>query len=283
MQPAATENLIEALIQLLREEDDRLEIVRQKLIEIGAPARPLLKRSAEQGTPPISERAGQILESIRLEEMDHEWQAYVRKEPCSLEEGVFLLARFGDPHLDAARYRGRLDQMAEALRDRLRPDQSPEEVIGAFNRYLFSELKFSGNKLQYYLPENSYIQTLLDLKKGIPISLSVLMLLVADRLQLPMSGVGMPGHFLVKWAAGKRDIYIDPFNLGQILSRDEIAAYLAEGGMVWKDEYLETVSSRQIIARMIRNLIHIYKQEGQEEKGAWLERFYEWVRLSFKG
>lgn len=281
MHLSATENLIEALIQLLQEEDERLEIVRQKLIEIGAPARPLLQKSADQGAPLISERAGRILESIRLEEMDKEWQAYVRKDPCPLEEGVFLLSRFGEPQLDTERYRQRLDEMAEVLRERLESDQTPEEIIEAFNHYLFRELQFSGNKLQYYLPGNSYIHTLLDLKKGIPISLSVLILLLAERLRLPMCGVGMPGHFLVKWAEGGREIYIDPFNLGQILSRDEIAAYLSEGGMVWKDDYLETVSSRQIIARMIRNLAHIYKQEGEAEKGAWLERFYEWVRLSF--
>src|SRR5581483_8828479 len=281
MHPSATENLVEALIQLLLEEDERLEIVRQKLIEIGAPARPLLQKTAEQGVPVLAERAGQVLESIRLEEMDKEWQAYVRKDPCPLEEGVFLLARFGDSRLDVERYRQRLDQMAEALRERLEPDQSPEEVIEIINRFLFHELKFSGNKLQYYLPENSYIHTLLDLKKGIPISLSVLVLLLAERLRLPMHGVGMPGHFLVKWVESNREIFIDPFNLGQILSRDEIAAYLSEGGVTWKDEYLETVSSRQIIARMIRNLIHIYKQEGETEKGAWVERFYEWVRLSF--
>lgn len=281
MHSSATENLVEALIQLLQEEDERLEIVRQKLIEIGAPARPLLQRSAEQGAPLIAERAGRILESIRLEEMDKEWQAYVRKDPCPLEEGVFLLARFGDSRLDVEHYRQRLDEMAETLRERLEPDQSPEEAIDIINQYLFHELKFSGNKLQYYLPENSYIHTLLDRKKGIPISLSVLMLLLAERLRLPMHGVGMPGHFLVKWAESNREIFIDPFNLGQILSRDEIAAYLSGGGVTWKDEYLETVSSRQIIARMIRNLIHIYKQEGEAEKAAWMERFYEWVRLSF--
>lgn len=281
MHSSATENLIEALIHLLQEEDERLEIVRRKLIEIGAPARPLLQKSAETGTPLISERAGQILESIRLEEMDKEWQAYVRKDPCPLEEGVFLLARFGESQLDTERYRQRLDEMAEVLRERMGSDRTPEEIIEALNHYLFRELQFSGNKLQYYLPENSYIHSLLDLKKGIPISLSVLILLLADRLRLPMYGVGMPGHFLVKWVEGSREIYIDPFNLGQRLSKDEIAAYLSEGGMVWKDDYLETVSSRQIIARMIRNLVHIYKQEGEAEKGAWLERFYEWVRLSF--
>jgi regulator of sirC expression with transglutaminase-like and TPR domain len=281
MHPSATENLIEALIQLLREEDERLEIVREKLIEIGAPARPLLQKSAAQGLPVISERAGQILESIRLEEMDKEWQAYVRKEPCPLEEGVFLLARFGNSNLDTEYYQQKLDRMAEVLQDRFGSRHLPEEIIEILNQYLFRELNFSGNKLQYYLPENSYIHNLLDLKKGIPISLSVLILLLAERLDLPISGVGMPGHFLVKWVEGGREIYIDPFNLGQILSRDEIAAYLSEGGMTWKDEYLETVSSRQIIARMIRNLIHIYKQEGEGEKEVWLERFYEWVRLSF--
>lgn len=277
---SSSNHLVEALVRLLEEEEERFEIVRRKLIEIGAPALPLLKRSAVYGAPLVSERAADILESIRLETLDRAWQEYVRKEPCPLEEGVFLLAQFYDPSIDIGRYRGELDRMAEVLGGRIGTDTAPKKIIEIINDYLFHELRFSGNKLQYYLPENNYIHTVLDRRKGIPISLSAVMLLLAERLRLPLYGVGLPGHFLVKWVSEKGEIFIDPFNQGQILTRDEIAAYLAEGGMAWKNEYLEKVSSRQTIARMIRNLIHIYTQEGETEKGAWLGQIYEWVRLS---
>lgn len=282
MNSSGSQNLIEALIQLLEEEEERYEIVRQKLIEIGPPALPSLTKWVAKGSPRVSERARDVLESIRLEALDDEWQNYVLKEPCPLEEGVFLLARFGNPSIDPQRYREKLNQMAKTVRDRTSAQSDPYRTIQIFNDYLFKELKFSGNRLQYYIPENSYIDTLLDLKKGIPISLSVLVLLLSERLHFPIYGVGMPGHFLIAWSDPQHEIYIDPFNQGRILTRDEIEAFLTEGGLEFKEDYLKRASSRQIIARMIRNLIHIYTHEGDVEKAAWLGRFFERVRLSIE-
>lgn len=271
---------IELLIRLLGEEESHFEIIRQKLIEIGAPALPALERSVREGSPLISERAGQVMESIRLEMLDREWERYAEKESGSLEEGVFLLARFAYPELDPQRYQAQLNQMADILRSRIQSRSSPTEVIGALNDYLFNELHFSGNRENYYVPENSYINRVLETKRGIPISLSVVMLLVAERLNLPLYGIGMPGHFLIAWSDGQTEIFIDPFNEGRVMIREEIESALSEDESELLDQYLQKVSTRQILARMIRNLIQIYAEEGKTEKKWWLERFHERVRQS---
>ena len=280
MRRSTTESLIKALIQLLREDEDRFVIVREKLIEIGAPARPALREAVTEGDPLISKRAAEVLEAIGLEEMDQAWRAYAQKEPRSLEEGVFLLARFHTPETPLDPHRRRLDQMAQALRERIGVERDPQRVIQAINHYLFHELRFSGNRLQYYLPENSYIHTLLDRERGIPISLSALFLCLAEKLRLPLYGVGLPGHFLVQWSDAQHEIYIDPFNQGQTLTREEIAANLAKGGMVLHQEHLQKVGARQILARMMRNLIDIYTQEEEMEKAKWLGRFEDRLRPS---
>lgn len=277
MNSPENDRTLDALIRLLEEEGAHFEIIRRRLIEIGSPALPALERCVREGAPLISERAVQIIESIRLEALDEEWQRYAEKEPCSLEEGVFLLARFAYPEMNSEIYRTKIDRMAEVLRRRIQPDSSPPAVIRTLNQYLFEELLFSGNRENYYLPENSYINTVLDTKKGIPISLSVVMLLLAERLNLPLHGIGMPGHFLVSWSDERDEIYIDPFHEGRMLTRGEIESQLPgdEKGLI--AQYLRKVSTRQIITRMIRNLIHIYTEGGETEKGSWLERFHKRV------
>lgn len=280
MSSSEKDGTLDALIRLLGEKESHFKIIRQRLVEIGPSALPALERCVREGAPLISERADRIIESIRLEAMEGEWQRYAEKEPCSLEEGVFLLARFAYPEMDPDPYRAQINRMAEALRERIRPASSPPEVIRTLNHYLFDGLRFSGNRENYYRPENSYINTILETKKGIPISLSVVMLLLAQRLNLPLHGIGMPGHFLVSWSDGQEEIYIDPYNQGRMLSRGEIESQLSGDEKGLFDQYLRKVSTRQIIARMIRNLIHIYTQEGETEKASWLERFHKRIYRS---
>lgn len=277
MDSSERDGTLDALIQLLGEEGARFEIIRQRLVEIGSPALPALERCVGEGVPLISERADEIIESIRLETLDGEWQRYAEKESCSLEEGVFLLSRFAYPEMNPEIYRAEINRMAEVLRERIQPNAASPAVIRTLNHYLFEELQFSGNRENYYLPENSYINTVLETKKGIPISLSVVMLLLAERLNLPLHGIGMPGHFLVSWLDAQDEIYIDPFNKGRMLTRGEIESQPSEDDKGLLGQYLRKVSTRQIIARMIRNLIHIYTQGGETEKGSWLERFHKRV------
>ncbi len=274
------DGMIEALIQLLGEEESHFEIIRQRFIEIGPPALPALQRCLREGSFLISERADRVIESIRLESLDQEWRSYAEKDPCPLEEGVFLLARFAYPEMDPKIYQAQLDKMAALLRERIRSVSPSTEVIRRINDYLFNELHFSGNRENYYLPENSYINAVLETKKGIPISLSVVMLLLGERLNLPLYGIGMPGHFLIAWSDRKEEIFIDPFNEGEMLTRNEIESTLAKEDRVLLNQYLQKVSTRQIIARMIRNLIQIYNEEGKIEKKSWLERFHERVRAA---
>jgi len=267
------EGLIETLIQLLGEKEEHLDIVGQRLVEIGPPAIPQLERVRRNGEPLLVKRAAKIIESIQYGVQDQDWAVYAQMNPAPLEEGVFLLARFSDPTLDLAPYRRQLNQMASTLQERISRTSLTADVISIINRYLFQELNFSGNTTDYYLPENSYIHTLLTHKKGIPISLSVLVLLLAKRLSLPIYGIGMPGHFLIQWSDAHHEIYIDPFNNGRPLTRDQVKALLTKDGGTFEERYLQCATPRQILARMMNNLIRVYQQMDEEEKVHWLSRF----------
>src|SRR5918992_572049 len=136
-----------------------------------------------------------------------------------LGRATLLIASEEYPGLDILRYVARLEAMAAAVRPTVGATDDPQEQIEHLNTYLFVERGFRGNTQEYYDPRNSFLNDVLDRKLGIPITISVVYMEVGRRVGMPLQGVGMPGHFIVKYAHPEADTYIDPFNKGQVLSR----------------------------------------------------------------
>jgi regulator of sirC expression with transglutaminase-like and TPR domain len=182
------------------------------------------------------------------------------REPDPAYLGLLIAAQFY-PGLDVERYLQRVDALAERVRVRLGRGRSPLRVIQAINGVLFGEEGFAGNLEDYYDPRNSFLNEVLDRKTGIPISLSAVYLAVAHRLGHPVSGVGLPMHFIVKVPSGKGDIYVDPFHGGSILSVQDCQERIerAYGAPVeFNDSYLNAVPTRMMLYRMLNNLKYIY-------------------------
>ena len=136
-----------------------------------------------------------------------------------LGRAALLIASEEYPGLDILRYVARLEAMAAAVRPAVGTADDPQEQIEHLNTYLFIERGFRGNMQDYYDPRNSFLNDVLDRKMGIPITISVVYMEVGRRVGMPLQGVGMPGHFIVKYVCPEADIYIDPFNNGRVLSR----------------------------------------------------------------
>jgi regulator of sirC expression with transglutaminase-like and TPR domain len=278
------ETQIRALIRLLSDEDYRVvRTVTGKLVEIGDFAVPIL-REAEIEQPEMAERIRLVLEDIhgqRLEEEFHQLSA-ADDDNLDLEVGAFLIARSAYPELDRARYRGLMDRMANEVAERLGRKASGEEAVKTMNRYLFVEQGFSGNTTQYYAVDNSYLNKVLDRKTGIPISLSTVYLLIGRRLNLPVYGVGMPGHFLVKYETGRYRIFVDSFNGGALLTQRDCARFLDQAGYGFDERFLQKTPARSILIRMIKNLVAIYNKMGDTSRAARLTRFIEILGLPDK-
>lgn len=271
------ESQIRALIRLLGDEDEKIvRTISGKLIDIGPSAVPLLQE-AEIEQPEMADRIASILEEIRGGKIEEEFAglAAMPDDRMSLESGAFLLARYAYPQLDVAPYRGQLDTMAREVRDRIGPRASGEETVNALNRYVFTEQGFRGNTKNYYEVENSYINCVMDRRVGIPISLSVVYLLVGRRLNLPLFGIGMPGHFLVKYESERYKVFIDCFNGGALLTEKNCARFLTEAGYGFDDKFLQKSSVRAILSRMIKNLLAIYSKADEQVKTARLTKFIE--------
>ena len=203
-------------------------------------------------------------------EQSHELLRRMLEQPeqeISLARAALLIASNEYPALDPAKYIDRLDRMAANLGGRIASETNPYDTIARINRYLYDLEGFNGNSEDYYDPRNSFLNEVLDRKKGIPITLSTVYLEVAERVGLPLVGVGLPGHFLVKHP--HFNILIDPFSKGRILSeeecRDRVTQLLGEQ-VPFHKAFLQAVGKRHILSRMLNNLHAIYVNARQYRK-----------------
>jgi regulator of sirC expression with transglutaminase-like and TPR domain len=183
-----------------------------------------------------------------------------------LTEAALSIAQDVYPKLDLGAVQSELDRLAAVLKARLPADAPAVQRLRALNRYFFRELGFSGNRNDYYDPDNSYLNRVLERRRGIPISLAVLYMELGQQIGLPLRGISFPGHFLVKLKVRAGDIFLDPYS-GQSLSREQLEERLAQffdarGLDVPTDLALipsiQEASSRDILMRMLRNLKSVY-------------------------
>jgi regulator of sirC expression with transglutaminase-like and TPR domain len=178
-------------------------------------------------------------------------------DQIDVARAALLYARDIYPGLDVAGYLARLDDMAATVRVRL----NYRHPITALNDFLFNELGFRGNVENYFDPRNSFLNQVLDRRTGIPITLSVVYLELARRLDLPMVGIGLPGHFIVRYDGDTEPLYLDPFNGGGAMSVEDCRQRVADisgGHLTFQTSFLSPVGPRQILSRMLRNLKGIY-------------------------
>jgi regulator of sirC expression with transglutaminase-like and TPR domain len=178
-----------------------------------------------------------------------------------LAETALMIACEEYPQLELSPYLDFLDRIAETVRQKQGPSDSPLETIGKINGVLFDTYEFRGNSDDYYDPRNSFFNDVLDRRVGIPITLSTVYIEVGRRLNFPIAGVGMPGHFLVKYLDRKEEHFIDPYNRGQVLTRDDCRNRMVErygDSLQFNDRHLARSTNRQIVWRMLNNLKDIY-------------------------
>lgn len=198
--------------------------------------------------------------------------AHLVRQPetaIDLAEATLLIAKEEYPDLDPAAYLARLDDMAADVRRRAGPVEDPPGLVAALSEHLFRRLGFRGNADNYYDPKNSFLNEVLDRRLGIPITLSAVYMEVARRIGLRLDGVGMPGHFLVKYAGPCEEIVIDPFGGGRIVSPADcqhILDHVFDGKRRFEPGMLAAVGTRQILTRMLTNLKTIYFNQEQYEK-----------------
>lgn len=184
-----------------------------------------------------------------------------------LTEAAISIAHDEHPRVDVQAVLAEIDAMAQKLRERIPADVVAVQKLRFLNRYFFQELGFAGNVNDYYASANSYLHELLRTRRGIPISLAVLYIDLAQQIGLTARGVAFPGHFLVKVRMPQGEVILDPFT-GRSLSRDELeerlVPYKRRQGLLGEFDmplglFLQSASPREVVARMLRNLKEIHR------------------------
>ena len=186
----------------------------------------------------------------------------IADDEVDLIRAALVIARTEYPELDVESYASKMEDLARRVADRASAGLDSRETFSALNRVLFEEVNLRGNREDYYDPRNSFLNDVLDRGLGIPITLAIVYMEVARRVGLPLAGVGMPGHFLLKhYSEDGRETLIDCFNRGDVVSRQDCQSRLDEiysGEMRLRPEFLHPISRRQILTRMLNNLKTVY-------------------------
>ena len=186
-----------------------------------------------------------------------------------LFEAALSIAQDADPDLDLAATLAEMDELAARLHQRVAPDGSSVQKLRLLNHFFYRELGFAGNINDYYNPDNSYLHKVLQTRRGIPISLAVVYMELAQQIGLNVRGISFPGHFLMKMSVQSGDIVLDPLN-GASLSREELEERLDPyleprlfSAPIPLTFYLHPAHPRDMLVRMLRNLKSLYVEQAQ--------------------
>ena len=273
----------EALLSLL---DDTNTTVRRALLarfmQLGSTAAPFLQTIAQGSNRILARHAAWFLEELKFSDPVAEFRGFIRSQNYELESGVILLARTIEPRLEVGTCCAELDAIAERCRELIVEPSSMRERCRVMNRVLFHEYGFHGNVENYTDPRNSFIDQVLKRRTGIPISLSVVYLLVAERLGIELEPVGLPGHFIVGCFADDLPFFIDAFDRGVFRDADEIFELLRANNIVPKQSDLAPTPIREVLCRSCRNLVNHFTAAGRPDRAKLFAHFVEEFEATYE-
>lgn len=275
---------IKSLVYLLDDPDPYVQSeVRNRLFELGETAVPLLDEHrntiADQKERTLINEIIQRITYSSVEEDFLDILAGGVDTLKQLEEAIFILARFDNPTLRIKEYQQKLDRFAQMIADDVRYSLSEIQKMHKVLDLVFTELEFSGSTTDYYSPENSYLNKVIDRRKGVPISLALVVLFIGRRLDLSFRGVGMPVHFMLMYQSDQEEVFIDPFDHGKVVSYNQCYYFLKQNGISPKSEHFRPASCSAILARSIRNLINSYERQEADHKAESLRNLLQTVEM----
>lgn len=271
-----------ALITLLDDPDETIySEVRNRFIILGPPAIPHLETAWENSFEALMQkRIETIIHSIQFEALQKALKTWSLEDSDDLLKGVLLLARYQYPDLDEAKIHKQLHQIKQDVWLELHEDLTALEKVKIINHILFEVHQFGGNITNYHAPQNSFINNVLESKKGNPLMLSVIYALICKELQIPIYGINLPQHFVLAYVndyANLIDVnnktlsdnilfYINPFSKGLIFSQKDIDQFLKQLNLDPDNKYYLPCSNIDIVKRCIHNLVYSYEKLGYVEK-----------------
>ena len=269
---------LDALISLLDEPDAKIfEQIREKIYAYGTEAIPFLESSWEQSFNPLmQERIEEIIHIIQLEDLYAGLGRWSQFESEDLLKGFIIAARYQYPDLDTGKVFKQVGQLVQDVWLELNDKLTALEKIKVVNHILFDVHKYRGNKANINKPDNLCLNVLLESKKGNPLSIGILYMIIARSLKLPVYGVDLPNHFVLAFMdtnSNEKDIqnasalfYINPFNRGTLFTQNEIEAYIRQMKLKHHDSYFRPCDNVTILKRVFDEMIALNIKLGNNKK-----------------
>ncbi|MFN5325144.1 MAG: transglutaminase-like domain-containing protein [Bacteroidota bacterium] len=269
------------MISLL--DDPDMEVFQQissELISLGRDVVPMLEEAWETSFDPImQERIENIIHKIQFDGVKDELRSWALHDSEDLLNGALLVARYQYPDLDEDAVRSELNRIKRDIWIELGEFMTPQEKIMIMNRVIFEREGFTGNTANFHAPQNSFIHTVIETRKGNPLLLSVIYMILARQLDLPVYGINLPEHFILAYkddsGVAKAThtypeagvvFYINAFNKGSIFLKGDIDQFLKKLGLKQEPGFYTPCSNVQIIRRMVLNLSNSWQKLGETEK-----------------
>jgi regulator of sirC expression with transglutaminase-like and TPR domain len=263
------DNNLKALVSLLGDDDaEIISHVKEKIVSLGDGMIPLLEREWETNfNPHVQKRIVNLIHSIQYGGLLNRLTSWKDDGGTDLLEGMWLVATYQYPDLDYNKIKAEFEQLFYEAWVDMKEDLNSADTVKILNNVVFGKLKFSANTKNFHSPSNSMINNVLESRKGNPIALCVVYLLIAQKLKLPIYGVNLPNLFILTYKTDEEpQFYINAFNKGLIFSKADIDNYISHLNLTPNPIYFDPCDHIDIIARVFRNLIVSFEKIGEAEK-----------------
>lgn len=259
---------LKALISLLDDQDKEVfDHVEAQLISMGDSVIPYLENEWENNFNPIvQKRIEELIHTMQFEGLKDKLLEWKNNGFEDLLEGLWLVSTYQYPDLEIATLRKSIEQIYYEVWTSFKEGLHPMDQVKIINDILFNKLKFSPNTKNFHSPSNSMINVVLESRKGNPISLCAIYLLVAQKLELPIYGVNLPNLFVLTYKEDNTQFYINAFNRGLVFSREDIENYITHLNLSKNEMFFQPCSNLSIVVRSLRNLIVSFEKLGDVDK-----------------
>jgi regulator of sirC expression with transglutaminase-like and TPR domain len=282
-----------ALITLLDDPDETIyDQVKGRFIMLGTAAIPHLETAWENSFDVVMQkRIEGIIHDINFEALHKALKHWAEHEQEDLFKGICLIARYQYPDLDEAKIKKEVLKLKQDVWLEIHDDLTALEKVKIINHILFEVHQFSGNITNYHAPQNSFLNVVLETKKGNPVMLSVVYALVCKELDIPIFGVNLPQHFVLAYVNDYANLidpnhktlsdnilfYVNPFSKGLIFNQNDIDSFLKQLNIEPENKYYLPCSNLDIVKRVLNNLVYSYEKLGYPEKVEELKKLEKFI------
>jgi len=267
---------LKAMISLLDDSDiEVVNIIENNIKNLGHEVIPILEKEWERNglNPVLQKKIEDLVHDLHLSNLSADLESWKNNNHTDLMTGLWLIAKYQYPDLKMETLNQEIKNIQMKVWVNTHEKMHPNDMVKILNDVIFEQLKFEPNIKNFHSPSNSMFNLVLSQKKGNPVALSCLFILLAQRLDLPIYGVNLPNLFVLIFDYPGYRFYLNPFNRGQVFLEKDIDDYLKQMNIEPNEKYYKSCSNIEIIKRILTNLSFAYQKIGEEDKHNEVNQF----------